>query len=193
MTATTACVPGRRQIESSPSGRGLKWLWLPIAVFALQLAAIHLFAPIAGGDALGPVLVATHLALLPFLLANRRLIGISILAAGLALNVLVMAANGGLMPVTPRDVERVGRHDVAALEMNEHIAGTKNVLLERSDANLPVLSDVLFLDAPQPLRKVISAGDIFIFAGVVLTFGQLLVARDFRRAPRSRPPLAAAG
>lgn len=161
-------------------GRGLRWLWLAAAVLGLQLTAIHAVAPLVGSGLLGPFLVVTHALLLPFLIANRRLWGMGIVAVGLALNVAVMLANGGLMPVSPSTVEQVGRHDVGSLQLREHVPGTKNVLLEPSDTRLSVLSDAILVDAPPPLRKAVSVGDLLIFAGVIVAFVHIFVV-DWRR------------
>lgn len=161
---------------SSPlPGRGLRWLWLGFVAFVLQLAAIHVVVPSVGSALLGPWLLATHMMLIPFLVVNRRLLGIAIVGVGLLLNVVVMAANGGLMPVTPSTVAYVGRHEVSELKLDEHVPGTKNILLERSDTNLAALSDAIPVNAPHPMRKAVSLGDIFIFSGIALALIQLFV------------------
>ena len=123
-------------------------------------------------------MLAVNALLFPFLLANRTNWGTGLITLGLALNVAVMAANGGLMPVSPSIIAEVGRHEVPDLELHEHVPGTKNVLLERSGTRLTVLSDSILIDAPRPLRKAVSVGDLFIFIGVIVVFVQILADRS---------------
>jgi hypothetical protein len=86
---------------------------------------------------------------------------------GLMLNLLVIVANGGLMPVEQHAVDAVGKHDGAQLTIGEHIPGSKNVLLDRSDVRLRELSDVILLPVPEPYKRAISLGDVLIVAGIV--------------------------
>jgi hypothetical protein len=162
----------------------------PVAV-ALQLAVIHLVPPLSSSRWLGPALLAAHVVLAPFFMLNLRWWGIRLVAAGLLLNVAVMAANGGLMPVSPATIEEVGRHDIVDLRMHEHVPGTKNVLLEPSGMRLGELADTILIDVQGPLRKAISVGDIFVFSGASLTLMQLAAARVSRRQPSVLPPSSA--
>jgi len=79
--------------------------------------------------------------------------GIRLISVGLALNLLVMVLNGGLMPVNAQTVDAVGRHDVKDLRVGEPIPGTKNVLLNAGDIQIPELSDAIILPLPKPFTK----------------------------------------
>jgi hypothetical protein len=120
------------------------------------------------------LLPALHLLLLPFLLRNLSFWGIRLVALGLCLNLAVMVANGGLMPVDESTVEAVGRHQGADLEVGSHIPGTKNVLLERGDIRLRFLSDTLLLPVPRPFTKAISVGDVLIAGGVIACLSEVI-------------------
>ncbi len=120
------------------------------------------------------LLPAAHLLLLPFLLRNLSFWGIKLVLVGLLLNLAAMLANGGLMPVEIPAVEAVGRHQVGDLQVGAHIPGSKNVLLDPQDVRLRELSDILVVPVPRPFTRAISVGDLFVLAGVVITFGEVV-------------------
>lgn len=152
----------------------LRWLWLGAGAFALQAALIYWVANIAGGEWLPFLLPLAHFLLLPFLLRNSSFWGIRLVFVGLLLNLTVMLANGGLMPVEGSAVEAVGRHEAGDLELGSPIPGSKNVLLASGDVRLRELSDILVLPIPRPFTRAVSAGDLFVFMGVVIAFGEVV-------------------
>ena len=143
---------------------------------ALGLQAVLIYTAISEADPLPrALLVPSYLLLLLFVGANRRHLGISIIGVGLLLNFLAIAANGGLMPVSPETVERAGlAHRLPELETGEPVPNTKNVLLEKEDSRLWFLSDILALDNPLGVRAF-SVGDTVIGAGLVVTLAQLVL------------------
>lgn len=181
-----------RYLESgSGGGSSVSRPLVPLRRFAW--AAVSLVAQaslIYGADAFGsldrllPVLLpAAHLLLIPFLLSNFSFWGVRLIALGLALNVLVMAANGGLMPVTTEAVDTVGRHEPESLVVGSHIEGTKNVYLYEEDVRLAILSDRLILPLPKPFTRAASMGDVAIVLGIALACVEAV--RRIRLFPRS--------
>ena len=123
------------------------------------------------------LILLSYVALLLFVLANRRHLGISIIGIGLLLNFLAIAANGGLMPVSPETLERAGlAHRLPELETGEPVPKTKDILLEKGDTRLWFLSDILALDNPLGVRAF-SVGDTVIGAGLAVTLAQLVLPR----------------
>ena len=120
------------------------------------------------------LLPAAHLLLLPFLLRNLSFWGMRLVLVGLLLNLTVMLANGGLMPVEALAVEAVGRLEVRDLQLGAHIPGSKNVLLAEEDIRLRELSDILVLPVPRPFTRAVSVGDLFVLSGVVIAFGEVV-------------------
>jgi len=118
--------------------------------------------------------------LVPFLLRNFSYWGVRLMLLGLLLNMTVMAANGGMMPVDAAAVDAVGRQDVQELQVGKPIAGTKNVLLASQDIKLPGLSDSIILPLPKPFTKAVSVGDLVILPGAALAF--LEVARRYHQS-----------
>src|SRR5215211_4375604 len=80
----------------------LRWLPLVIAGFVLQLL---IFTPFARAPLIAfatlPIYVLSLALLAIWVAANWRIPGMALIAIGLALNVAVIAANGGHMPVMP--------------------------------------------------------------------------------------------
>ena len=141
----------------------------------VQAALIYGLAATPSARQWLPVLLpAAHFLLLPFLLRNLSFWGIRLIFLGLLLNLTVMLANGGLMPVEAPAVEAVGRHQVGDLQIGAHIPGSKNVLLNPQDVRLRELSDILVVPIPRPFTRAVSVGDLFVLAGVVITFGEVV-------------------
>jgi hypothetical protein len=154
---------------------------------ALGVQAALIYGLASLGDArewLPFLLPAAHLLLLPFLLRNLSFWGIRLILLGLLLNVAAMVANGGLMPVEGSAVEAVGRHQAGELEVGSPIPGSKNVLLAREDVRLRELSDILVLPVPPPFTRAVSAGDLFVFAGVVVAYSEVIRRNASWKNPR---------
>ena len=102
---------------------------------------------------------ALHLAsyglLAAFTLANRRLFLLLPVLAGMLLNAVAIAANGGLMPVSAAAARAAG------LRIDE----PSNVSLDAKHVRF--LGDVFALPAHLPLTNVFSIGDLLIGVGMV--------------------------
>lgn len=188
---------------SDLGGLRLKSVWLVPPALAVQLYAI--FAP-AGPAPLErwplpwardyvwygwPAVLVTGSTLLLAMVVVRNLAvpGMHLVAVGMACNLLVIAANGGLMPVAPQalvEARLIEHVDAVALESKRPSA--KDVVLRPEDTRFAVLSDWI-VTPPVPRRKVLSFGDVVIAAGL----GVVLVKAmgDARR--RARPAAIHAG
>jgi hypothetical protein len=158
----------------------LRWAWLAVAGLALQ------FVPLPDGATGTDLVVRTavlscsYLLLLAFAALNIRLAGVPLILVGLALNLLVIAPNGG-MPVSREALESSGQGDVLQELIDEGAA--KHHLLTHNDVLTP-LADVIPVGGP--IKQVVSLGDVFVYAGVVW----LIVAVMRGRIPqtsRARP------
>jgi hypothetical protein len=77
-----------------------RWPWLVVAVLGVRAAAV--LTPLRGIDGVQYLYVAGLVALIAWALSHvNRVAGIWLVAAGSASNLIVIAANGGRMPVAP--------------------------------------------------------------------------------------------
>jgi hypothetical protein len=136
----------------------LHWRSLLFLGVAIQLSVDALAAREILGDAttLGwLLLLLSQVLVIGFLVANRYLPGVFLVALGLLLNAVVMAANGA-MPVDPAAIQALGLGDV-------EVPLGKHTLMDEH-TRMPWLADILPLP---PLRTIISIGDVVLAAGVI--------------------------
>jgi hypothetical protein len=152
----------------------LRALWLVIAAFLPQYLAFYLPATRAHvPDRLASAaLILSQFLLLVFCWLNRRIKGIWPLALGTALNLTVIALNGGFMPISPQTAGQLtpAGQDLAGTGVR---FGIKDILLLPADTRLAWLSDCLLSPKVGPYRLAFSPGDIAIAAGAFwLTVGE---------------------
>jgi hypothetical protein len=139
-----------------------RWAWLVVVGLSAQIAIEIWSPPWLDDDAGLAVLLGSNAIVALFLAVNWRLAGIAVAALGMALNVVVIAANGA-MPVSQRALDKAG------YEGNVGDLDRKHEILD-ADTKLPWLADVI----PVPyLRTIISLGDIVLAIGI----GQLVYSR----------------
>ncbi len=159
---------GRARWRSQPyPAPDLKFIWLAVAAFAPQLIvaylpATHELLP----DWLAAALLAASLVgFLAFIWLNRRLPGMWILFVGMGLNLAVILANRGWMPISPETASHLaGGGAIEASSLGERF-GQKDILLLPGDMRLPYLSDRFLLPDWSPYQVAFSLGDILIAVG----------------------------
>jgi len=165
--------------------------WLVALGVGLQLLVILGLSQIGGADLLQRSLfVLSYFVLLGFVAFNWRRLGFAVIGIGLLLNLAVILANGGLMPVSPQTLERAGLgHRLPDLELGEPVPLSKNVLLAPHQIRLRPLADTLVLGKNPTGIRVFSVGDVVIAAGLVIALAQLaLSALAQRRTGLTHPP-----
>ena len=141
----------------------LQYLWLVFIAFLPQVLVIYL-PNLSNGLVAGCVLASQTL-LFGFAWLNRRVPGMPILICGVVLNLLVMAANGGFMPVSPQTASRlVSKERLLDFQLGSRI-GTKDILLHSQDTRFEWLADRFLTPAWFPSRAAFSLGDILIAIG----------------------------
>lgn len=146
----------------------LRDIWLALVAFVPQLVIAYLPATreLLPGWAAEALLAASLVLFLAFVWVNRRLPGMPILFAGIALNGLVMLANGGWMPISPETARHLaGGATVGISDLGQRF-GAKDVLLQTEDMRLPFLSDRFLLPDWSPYHVAFSLGDIILAIGV---------------------------
>ena len=167
----------------------LRWPAVPIAVFALQSTVIYLPGPWLLGqrNPAGFILPFSYLVLLAVVWVNRRIPGMVLIGLGLVLNLAVILANGGYMPVTPEVLQSIGHGDhVAAMEPGARVDSSKDIVLPREQTRLWVLSDIFPLPPPFPIPSAFSLGDVLAAAGIFVAV-QLALVGPAARKERSLP------
>ncbi len=145
--------------------------YLIIGAFVLQVLIFSGFLPEPpASHIVVPFLhILSNLVLVGAIAANWGITGMRVVALGLMLNLVAIAANGGYMPVSGEVLQREGR-DAELQELRETGHVSKATLIT-TQTLLPFLGDIFALDLPPIQGRVFSAGDIFISLGAfVLIF-----------------------
>ena len=154
---------------------------LPLLVTGVALQAVGVRMESTAGLVL---ILVSYLLLLGFALANASLVGMWLVALGVALNLLVIGANAG-MPVRPAALVAAGvaRPD----EVGDIDLGGKRHL-ERPSDRLTFIADVFPVS---PLAEVLSFGDIALDIGMANVIVHLMRPVRSRHAVRSPRPSVA--
>jgi hypothetical protein len=159
----------------------LEWGWLAMLALVIQIVAVYW----ATGDSYlylqGGALVVSSLLLLPVFWCNRRSPGLALIGLGLVLNLAVMVANGGFMPITSEAVARIEhQHLIVHLDGVERMSGSKGIVLPREETALWALSDILIIPPPFPVASAFSLGDALVAVGAFIFLQRAMVGTSFR-------------
>jgi Family of unknown function (DUF5317) len=150
--------------------------WLLAAALVMQTASIYL--PGLPATARIALQVLSYPVAGLFLVSNRHLPGMLLVAAGAAGNLLAMSVNGGVMPASPAAV--------AAAGLPAGQAGYSNSAV-LAHPRLAGLGDVFAIPSSWPLANVFSPGDVLIALGVAWALHRLSGSR-LASPWRSEPP-----
>ena len=129
--------------------------WWGVAALGLLVQIV----PAPGLDASsrlvsGLIVASSYGLLMAFIAVNRRVPAAFLMFVGLAMNLVVVGANGG-MPVTAEAIRASGGHSFEVADGRHHLAGEADVLVMLGDT------------VPVPgLGVVLSPGDVLLYAGV---------------------------
>ena len=168
------------RIEKHPwTGPPLAKTWLVIVALAPQIFFLYLPGIRTWvADNLAAIgLVISLVLLMVFCWFNRRLSGVWLLTLGLSLNLLVIAANDGFMPISPRIASRLVSPEILATLHNGDRFGYKDIFLFPNHTRLIWLSDYFLPPAGFFYQFTFSLGDMFIAGGafwVMVTQGAVV-------------------
>src|SRR3954452_6604426 len=141
---------------------------LLVAAIAAQILIVSIF-PGDGSATLHDVVhIATYLAVGVFVVANRRIPWVWLIALGGALNFAAIAANAGVMPASPRALANAG--------MALHPEGFVNSGAV-AHPHLQFLGDVFWVPSSFPITNVFSVGDVLILVGALLAMHCICASR----------------
>src|SRR4051794_24977186 len=110
----------------------------------------------------------TYVAVAAFVVANRRIPWVWLVALGGALNFAAIVANGGIMPATPRALKAAGMGvDPAEFTNSGAVA----------HPHLQFLGDVFWLPSAFPVSNVFNVGDVLILLGALLAMHCVCASR----------------
>ena len=138
--------------------------WAPVALGGLMFQLLLFSGPVASAvGSWGPALyVASTTAVLVALLRNVRQPAFPLIAAGAALNLVAIVANGGQMPASIEAMTAVA--GVAAVP----VGGFSNSVMAGGGSMFAMLGDIFVLPRPLPFANVFSIGDVLIGSGAAL-------------------------
>jgi len=145
----------------------LQHLWLVFVAFLPQFIVIYL--PNTRSQLadwlVASLLLASQILLFGFAWLNRRIPGMPILICGVVLNLVVMAANHGFMPISPQTAGHlVSKNSLLDIPLGSRI-GPKDILLRPQDTRFEWLADRFLTPAWFPYQAAFSLGDVFIAIG----------------------------
>jgi hypothetical protein len=146
----------------------LRYLWLAFIAFLPQFITIYL--PLTREQSsnwlAATCLLLSQSLLLGFALLNWRIPGMSILIIGIVLNLGVMAANGGFMPISPQTAGHLVSEEILQDIPNGSRFGTKDILLHPQETRFEWLADRFLTPVWFRYQAAFSLGDIFIATGI---------------------------
>jgi len=112
--------------------------------------------------------IATYVVVALFVVANRRVPWVWLVALGGALNFIAIAANGGVMPASPRALQNAGFEVDPSGFMNSGAV---------AHPHLQLLGDVFWVPSSFPISNVFSIGDVVILVGALLAMHCVCASR----------------
>jgi hypothetical protein len=99
-----------------------------------------------------------------FVWINRRLRGFGLMGVGLVLNLAVIVANGGLMPISLETLTIVHGAQAEGL-IDSRAYGSKSIVLPAEETRLEWLADRFTVPDQLPIQFAYSLGDVFLAVG----------------------------
>ena len=154
-----------------------------LAIFGALAIQIAIISVVPGGSpGLHRVLYIGSYALAAvFVVANRRLAGMRLLALGATLNLIAILANNGVMPASRSALHAAGMRSSSTDFLNSAAVAHPRLLF---------LGDILAVPHAVPLANVYSIGDVCIAIGVAIAIHGLAGSR---LVPRRRRVAAEGG
>jgi len=153
----------------------LRHSWLIVSALAIQTLVISVIPGIGAGPG-NAIHLATYAMAAVFLVMNRTLPGMPLLAFGSAANLAAILANGGVMPASAWATRVSG-----LTSPGDEFANSRMV----EHPHLLFLGDVFAIPEAWPLSNVFSIGDVALVIGGVILIHSTCETR-FARAGRAR-------
>lgn len=179
--------PVRRLLEIRFRYLGLLLAGAAVQALLVRPASLPLLSssPVIALPPVGALLYIASLAsLLVFGYTNRHNLGIALIATGLLLNTVVIAANGGQMPVAPEKISFLGPGQA---EMWQEGGAWLSKTVAGPDTRIMLLGDWILVPQMSGHPAILSPGDLLIVAGIFLFFMVISEQRARGTAPATPP------
>lgn len=154
----------------------LKWGWVFPVLLLTQIIVFLLQNKIEFIGVLSNyIFIVIYIVGLIFLWVNRYHRGFNLIMIGVFLNFIVIAINGGRMPVSLEAATVLDPMYAEALKQS--LYGKHTAIVEST--RLAFLGDIIPLSAPYPKEQVISIGDVIMNVGAFIFIQYLMV--DFSK------------
>jgi Family of unknown function (DUF5317) len=141
--------------------------WAVLLALAIQILIISV-VPDANPVLLAGAHLASYVLIGIFVFMNRAMTGLWLLGLGWALNLLAIAANGGIMPTAASAAASSARVVAAGEFVNSKTLSHPKLLF---------LGDVFAMPRSWPLHNVFSIGDILVVIGAFVLLHSLCKSR----------------
>lgn len=176
------------RLGSKKSIPELRFVYLPLIAFGLEFVCQRLLSsgilfnrPEAWAYTLA-VQLAVYGILITFIGLNFSFNGIKIFLIGTIMNLIVIVANLGSMPVDGTVLERFGY--LKALErLSDGQIFAHSIINEST--RLKFMSDIINITPPYPFPKSISIGDIIMAIGIVVMASALVKGYSNQQEPET--------
>jgi hypothetical protein len=132
--------------------------WLPMLAIAIQILIISVI-PSASASFLQAAHLVSYALLGGFVWANRHIPGMALIALGGGSNVLVIAANGGVMPADPDLIASAAVQKTDGEFLNSAVV---------QNPHLAFLGDNLATPGWWPIHALVSVGDCVLILGALV-------------------------
>jgi hypothetical protein len=147
----------------------LRCWWLVLLAFVLQGAAFsfHPTRQWIPDSAASWLLMSSQALTMIFFAVNWKCLGFPLASLGVGLNLLVIAANGGFMPISADTVNNlIPNAPIGSWHIGERLGWGKDIVLPISTTHLWILSDCLMPPTWFPYKVAFSFGDLVMALGV---------------------------
>jgi Family of unknown function (DUF5317) len=132
--------------------------WLVFLAIFLQTAVVSIFNKTLTPTSAAALHMLSYAATALFVIANRRISGLWLIGLGGLMNLIPIAANGGVMPARPAAVRQAGLKPPDGFENSRVV----------TDPQFEILGDIFAIPARFPLANVFSIGDLVLNIGLIL-------------------------
>lgn len=155
----------------------LKAWWTIIASLVIQVFLIEVFAGSFGGVVSATIHLLSYGLAIMFVWHNRRITGMALMVFGGMLNLVAIAANGGVMPANLSALETAG-----IITDSDEFENSAPI----DDPTLGFLGDIFAIPEGIPFANVFSIGDIILVIGGGVTVHSVCDSRLGRLWSRRR-------